>query len=218
MDNILTRIQRIADAEGISIYALERSIGASKGVISRALSTNTDIQSKWLVQIVEKYPHIDSNWLLSGIGTMLKSTKHNSIPNPVSKEGIPLVYATAIGGFGNNHFSISENQIKERYLIPKFAHKKADFIIEVEGTSMAPEFNNGDLVACAIVTDNTFTQYGKTHVVATINQGILIKRLRKSQNEGFITLSSDNKTYDPFDVPISEITGVALVVGSIALI
>ena len=48
MGNILSRIQEIALNEGITIGALERKIGASKGVLSRAINNGTDIQSKWL--------------------------------------------------------------------------------------------------------------------------------------------------------------------------
>ena len=56
MGNILSRIQEIASNEGITIGAMERTIGASKGVLSRAINNGTDIQAKWLSIIVENYP------------------------------------------------------------------------------------------------------------------------------------------------------------------
>jgi hypothetical protein len=58
MGNILSRIQEIASNEGITIGAMERTIGASKGVLSRAINNGTDIQAKWLSIIVENYPPI----------------------------------------------------------------------------------------------------------------------------------------------------------------
>ena len=73
MSNILTKIEQIASHEGITIGALERSIGASKGVLSRAINNGTDIQAKWLVRIVENYPRYSPSWLLTGEGEMLKS-------------------------------------------------------------------------------------------------------------------------------------------------
>ena len=82
MSNILSRIQEIAINEGITIGALERIIGASKGVLSRAISNGTDIQSKWLQKIVENYPHYSANWILTGEGSMLKSEiKGTASPN-----------------------------------------------------------------------------------------------------------------------------------------
>lgn len=71
MGNILKRIKSISDLEGISISALETAIGASKGVLSRALLNGTDIQSKWIQLIYEKYPHYSAKWLLTGQKPML---------------------------------------------------------------------------------------------------------------------------------------------------
>lgn len=73
MGNILLRIQQIASHEGITIGALERKIGASKGVLSRAINNGTDIQSKWIQTIVENYPQYSADWLLTGRGEMLSS-------------------------------------------------------------------------------------------------------------------------------------------------
>lgn len=71
MCKILPRIKTLAEHEGITIGALERIIGASKGVLSRAISNGTDIQSKWLQAIVENYPQYSAQWLLTGVGEML---------------------------------------------------------------------------------------------------------------------------------------------------
>ncbi|WP_104383643.1 hypothetical protein [Sphingobacterium sp. HMA12] len=72
MSSILKRIKIVSEKEGISVSALEASIGASKGVFTRALANNTDVQAKWLVNLAEKYPQYSSEWLLRGEGEMLK--------------------------------------------------------------------------------------------------------------------------------------------------
>ncbi|TWI17502.1 hypothetical protein [Sphingobacterium siyangense] len=72
MSSILKRIKIVADREGMSVSAFEATIGASKGVFTRALANGTDIQSKWLINLVEKYPQYSSEWLLKGEGEMLK--------------------------------------------------------------------------------------------------------------------------------------------------
>jgi hypothetical protein len=83
MENILNRIDQIAQHEGISITALEQRIGASKGVLSRALKKDTDIQSKWLVRICETFPRYNAAWIISGQEDMLRGDnirKANRIP------------------------------------------------------------------------------------------------------------------------------------------
>lgn len=88
MNNILSKIQQIASNEGITIGAFERSIGASKGVLSRAIANGTDIQAKWLEKIVENYPTYSAEWLLTGEGEMLKASipSVNDTSNDEKKE------------------------------------------------------------------------------------------------------------------------------------
>lgn len=73
METILERIQQMAINENIAITALERAIGASKGVLSRAINNKTDIQAKWLRGVVENYPQYSARWLLTGEGEMIAS-------------------------------------------------------------------------------------------------------------------------------------------------
>ena len=91
MCRILPRIKQIALNEGITIGALERIIGASKGVLSRAIANGTDIQSKWLEAIVENYPQYSAQWILTGVGDMLQAkptdTQATEIPSPAPPKG-----------------------------------------------------------------------------------------------------------------------------------
>ena len=48
-------------------------------------------------------------------------------------------------------------------------------------------------------------------------QGPLVKRIKKSQEKNCIQCISDNTTYDPFDIPLSEIRSLAIVLGVIRL-
>lgn len=70
MCKILSRIKTLADTEGLSIGSIERAIGASRGVISKAIAKGTDIQSKWLELICERFPQYSPVWLLTGEGSM----------------------------------------------------------------------------------------------------------------------------------------------------
>lgn len=240
MCDILHRIQEIASKEGISIGAMERTIGASKGVLSRAIANGTDIQSKWLMALVENYPKYSGDWLLTGFGDMLKQTSvPKALKNPskiITKDtapaveittfsetakstpgAIPLVSEQAVGGFANEHFSINEREVIAYYVVPKFRYLNVDFMIEVVGDSMVPRICPGDLIACSIIHNSRFIQWNKPHLIATREQGLIVKRLRKSSDGECLLAVSDNIDYEPFDIPKDEIMGIARIVGVIHL-
>ena len=64
----------VSKEEGLKIGQLERNIGASKGVLSRAINNGTDVQSKWLTALIEKYPHYNYEGMLKGDFSTIKET------------------------------------------------------------------------------------------------------------------------------------------------
>lgn len=90
METILSRVLKIAEFKGITITKMESIIGASKGVLSRALQNNTDIQSKWLIKLVENYPEINCEWLIIGKGQMLKKNHLEQSNNNLISDFVEL--------------------------------------------------------------------------------------------------------------------------------
>ncbi|MCD9574255.1 hypothetical protein [Flavobacterium soyae] len=72
MSVVLENIRHLIVNEGISVSKLEQIIGASQGVLSRAMSNNSDIQLKWILKLVENYPEYSCEWLLKNEGPMIR--------------------------------------------------------------------------------------------------------------------------------------------------
>lgn len=155
--------------------------------------------------------------------TSLKEIAVEHIPTNILKgkedayKPIPFVGEAAVAGFANTDFAIKERDIKDYYVIPKFKESNIDFMIEIHGESMYPTFKSGDVVACTFIRESTFIQWNRVHLIATTEQGILIKRLKKGMTDTTITLVSDNPDYDPFEVELTSIKGIALVQGLVRL-
>jgi phage repressor protein C with HTH and peptisase S24 domain len=203
-----------------------KHLGVSPQTISAWIARNT-FDSEL---IYAKCRYIDPSWLLTGQGNMLTSTesiqqnvesKHEAIPimkgMPSDIKPIPLVTEHAAAGFGNESFAIEDDDVKDYYVIPKFRFNHVDFMIEVSGLSMYPHFKSGDVIACTILHEAKYIQWNRCHVIATREQGILVKRIMPSENEECFKIVSDNKDFPPFDLPKEEITGIALVVGCVSL-
>lgn len=222
------------ESKGITQYEFYKNTGVTRGVLGQNNGISEDNLSRFLAY----YKDVNIEWLITGKGEMLKNNdktllsspapskieainNHEAIPfAEAARNGlspIPLVTQTAAAGFGNANFSIEERDVKEYYVIPKFKYCKVDFMIEVSGLSMYPHFNSGDVIACSILRNTQFIQWNKCHVIATREQGILVKRLMPGDDMQHLRVVSDNKEYPPFDIPVDEITGIALVVGSVSL-
>ena len=217
MTNIKERVLYFIENQGEKKEAFFEDLGMSYANF-KGVQKKSALGSDKIDKILSKYPDLNLEWLFSGKGEMLKTENTKTETNKEeSVKGIPLVNATAIGGYGNNVFSFEERDVKDYYVIPKFKHKQVDFMIEVEGSSMYPKYNSGDVVACRIIKERNFIQWNKTHVIATREQGIIIKRIKPSDTPNSLLMVSDNESYDPFNVPEEEIEGLAIVVGVIRL-
>lgn len=224
MKSISFRINQIAEKEAISIRKLEQRIGCSNGVLSRAILKNTDISSIWVSKIIEEYPGYNSEWLLTGKGGMFRPALADShtfneptvvYPPTTDPNGIPLIGLEVAAGFGSANFAIKEEDIQNRYIVPDF--NGIDFMIRVKGSSMYPKYSSGDIIACRILRESKFIQWNKCYVIATNEQGLLVKRLKKGSDDNSLLAVSDNKEYEPFEIPTAEITGIALVIGVIRM-
>lgn len=215
MGNILSRIKEIADNESITISALERTIGASKGVLSRALNNNTDIQAKWIESIVENYPQYSISWLITGEGEMLKgdTLAACSVPSGI-RAGIPLIPFNAMAGALRGEQNAMDYEC-EHYVVPDF--RNADFMMHISGDSMVPTFQSGDIVACQRVPmSGLFFQWNRPYILDT-DQGAIIKRVKPGSDSSHVLIVSDNREYDAFELEYSQIHAVALVLGIIRL-
>lgn len=229
MCKILSRIEELSKHEGITIGALEKKIGASKGVLSRAIAKGTDIQAKWIELLVENYPNYSTEWLLTGKGDMLKPTAQEQqvevkpIHHPRStekKEDAQVVYLydfEATAGL-KALFDNNKQNIIDTIKIPNLP--KCDGAIRIVGDSMYPLLKSGDIILYKQQSpDINNLLYGEMYLLSYDIDGedyIVVKYIRKSdKGEPYITLGSENPAHAPRDIDFSRVTALALVKASV---
>lgn len=207
---IKQRVLQFADTLGISKRDFYINIGVSRGT----LESNTGITEDVVAKFIATYPDINTDWLITGRGAMFFSDEPVAIRTENPREGIPLIPISAMAGCFTDDSQILEYEC-ERFVVPTF--KGAEFLISVKGSSMYPKYNSGDIVACKkLPLSDLFFQWNKVYVLDT-NQGPLIKRIQKGSDENHILIVSDNEKYTPFELHISKIHAVAIVLGVIRL-
>ena len=211
---MISRLSQFLEYQGINVRQFEQLISASNGMIRKAIANNTDIQSKWIAKIIDNFPNLNPEWLLTGKGNMLRDDNPPVAAAVEARQGVtalPLIPITAFAGFGSQAFQ--DLQVEHYYEVPEF--KQADFLMRIKGNSMYPKYSSGDIVACAIIEETLFFQWNKIYAIYTKSQGVLVKRVKPSKIKDHIMLVSDNTQYDPFDVPIADISRLALIIGVI---
>lgn len=210
----------------------------NKAQFAKLLGVSAQTISAWIARntfdaelIYAKCRYVDSSWLLTGEGAMLQGTENNNAPTPKhtveiahqvphgSSEGIPLIPLDAVAGFPAESGGGVRLEDCERYVIPEFENKGANFLIRVSGDSMVPLYYSGDLLACRKITDIRFFQWGTVYVLET-SQGVLVKRVQESVDhaDSILCVSENSSVHHPFLLPRDDIRSLSIIVGLVRLV
>ena len=210
----------------------------NKAQFAKLLGVSAQTISAWIARntfdaelIYAKCRYVDSSWLLTGEGAMLQETENNNAPTSKhtveiahqvphsSSEGIPLIPLDAVAGFPAESGGGVRLEDCERYVIPEFENKGANFLIRVSGDSMVPLYYSGDLLACRKITDIRFFQWGTVYVLET-SQGVLVKRVQESIDhaDSILCVSENSSVHHPFLLPRDDIRSLSIIVGLVRLV
>ena len=127
--------------KGVTPYEFYKVSGVTRGILQQSNGISEDNIARFLAYA----PDVNTEWLLTGKGDMLKTPSTAQLKSvglkvqkvePGSGKGIPLIPLDAIAGFpvDPNESVYLENC--ERYVVPEFENKGANFLIRVSGDSM----------------------------------------------------------------------------------
>lgn len=192
MNKILNAFIKVAESEGIKITQLESKIGASKGVLSRAINNNSDVQSKWLMSLVENYPNYNLDWLLMDKGNKYADEKSKvnepNVPYSISNLGVPYYDIDFTAGF----LEIENNQqTKPDHYVTHPFFQGCDYIVRASGQSMAKIIKHGDAIGLVEIKNwNEFIPLGEIYAIVTKNHFRMIKIITKGEDKSSFTLIS----------------------------
>ncbi len=205
-------------------------LGISASMVTEISKGRSSVGTSAIQNIVLQF-NIDAKWLLTGEGSMLQKAQQEAQSGAVhhielahqvpkgSNEGIPLIPLDAIAGFPVDGSGGVRMEDCERYVIPEFENKGANFLIRVSGDSMVPLYYSGDLLACHKITDIRFFQWGTIYVLET-SQGILVKRVQESDkyDDCILCVSVNDSVHKPFLLPRDDIRSLSTIVGLVRLV
>ena len=216
------RIQQYIENKGISKSRFYQQSGLSNGALDKGENIGSDKCEK----ILYAFPDLNSDWLLTGRGSMLKNNGLELIDNKEDIEknelpevnyeykGAPYYNVDFIGGFD---LVLNDQTNNPDYYINFPPYNKEGVVwCNITGHSMEPELNNGDFIALKEMTDPIeYLPYGEIYGIITDNYRT-VKRIRMSERKGFVRLIPTNKSpeYGEQEIPINMIRKVFAVLGS----
>ncbi|MCV9934510.1 S24 family peptidase [Flavobacterium sp. LS1R47] len=218
------RVKEYLDFKGVSKYKFCQDLGFSNKFLDNSSNMGTDKAGK----ILHYYPEINSEWLLTGNGNMLKSEipKERSLSvrklktdRILDNQDIPL-YDVQVAAGVVDLFGGGEKQIPVDYIrIPKLP--KCDGALYVTGDSMYPLLKSGDIVMYKEIYNLEHNIiWGEMYLSYINNDGneyFFTKFLKKSDREGYVQFVSQNQHHQTIEFPITSIKALALVKASIRI-
>lgn len=188
----------------------------------------TPLNSTAIENILSVIPDVNSEWLLTGNGSMFKTDiekkiKIQRIHNPPYSENnigllIPLYNIDAAANL-RTIFDNKQQNIIDTLRIPDLP--RCDGAIYIRGDSMYPLLKSGDIVIYKEIHDFDSLIFGEMYLIDfTINDDdfLVVKYVKRSDILGHIQLVSYNIHHDPIDIPVQGcIRAMALIKASVRI-
>lgn len=205
----------------LSAYQLAKNLGyEGPQKLYKLIQNKSKPGYETLMDILDHYPEVRSEWLMRGDAPMFKKTAAE--PDAKAAAGYAgMPYAVTVNPEGDEQISFVPVKAEAGYLlardvdetmgaletlrIPGLRGGKSMRAFEVAGNSMQPTLNQGDVVVASFTERLDLIQPKHVYVVVAHDR-IMVKRLRGpvKKNEP-IELLSDNRFYDPFILPQTDL-------------
>lgn len=153
MSTLTERAKECARYKKMSMAQFQESLGLSIGHFY-----NTKCLSRKVARLVEeKYPEIDTDWLATGNGQMIKNGLLPEMATNVNSFYVPILPVIAQGGIQDN-LEMQIAQHKCEMILSPIAN--VNFALSVTGDSMSPEFPSGSKILVQKIDERTFIEWG----------------------------------------------------------
>lgn len=209
-NDILLRIRQLMKKLGFNISGFAKKIDVSQPNLSQILKGNRSCGDAILNKIVMA-TGCSKNWLLTGEGEMLPSSKKpmgnvellGEVREIIEEETVPVKFfeLNPTAGFSMQYF-LSE-EVSTINIIPSHGERLGDdyCAFKVKGESMAPQIQSNALILCQEIPPTRWYSIGEAVVVIVYEKegesyGVL-KRIKDNRlnDHNYLLLSSDNPEY-----------------------
>ena len=206
-DRMIDRFDKYLKYKHLSDNQVTKHLDLSNGVIGKSRNEGRDLSRKVIEKIENFYTDLNTEWLITGEGEMLKSTCK-----------IPLYDTASIGGVNEMTADMTAAQPAE-WINAGDWFPKATSAIYHYGDSMN-EYPSGCILVLKRVNNPALLVNGENYVIET-DEFRITKQLQ-DDGDSIIAYSTNNDTYPdgriihaPIRIPKEEIRHLDLVLGCV---
>ncbi len=205
-ESISDRILQIIKNEGISIYKFSGIIGASNSYFSQLIKHGGSVGSDRIEKILNAYPYIDANWLITGKGEMKKNGIFPVSDSLSDKKVNPSYKVPVYDSFEEHIKDKGEGESRKSLLINVPGTEDTEAFIRVIGYSMGAEIKEGSVIGIKKVKTEYFVSRYK-YLILTKSNEKLISHISPDPNDKESIICSSDDCND-FTMPKKEIKAV----------
>jgi predicted XRE-type DNA-binding protein len=163
------------------------------------------------------------NWLTTGEGPMFEKRKPTNIlkgdeheimrPKSHVNDEIPVIPAWMFRAPNTDIYKavMEDPTVETLPAVPHFA--KFDLYARCPGDAMYPKISRGTLMALAKVDKTAAISNGDIYAVDTVNQGMIIRRIRDNKDGTWTCTPVNQDQFQPFDIYRFDVLNVFRIVG-----
>lgn len=198
----------------IETKAFEAKCELSNGFVN---NIGHSIREKSLNQILNAFPALNKNWLITGEGEMLLADQvsgRKMIQQPT--EGYIPVYDISFSlGFTPTFINSQTPEILGYVNFPEL--RGSTYIVQAKGNSMAPLINDRDFVGIRPVKNKKNIDFGNPYGIITEDLAVFKKIKKFKEDDNLIMLTSENPEHDSYTIEKSEIIHLFSVIGILSV-
>jgi transcriptional regulator with XRE-family HTH domain len=213
MSKVAKNIRHLRDLKRFTQQELADKLSITKARLGSYEESRSEPSVEMLIKF-SNYFHISIDALLRGDLTKtnldgLMKVGNNRLLFPVIRneednEEIELISMKASAGYLNGYADPEYVERLQRIKLP-FLPAGKHRAFPIKGDSMPP-LRDGSFVVAKFVESFNEIKDGSTYVLLTKSEGIVYKRIYKTpKKKDSLTLISDNKIYQPYEVKASDI-------------
>lgn len=204
---VINRLKELRRKHKLSQASVSRKLFVTQAAYSHMEANVNAVSVDHLLTLSRVY-NVTVDYLLTGNKNLIIMNTKNGF--------LPLINAKAHAGFlkGGHEEEVMEEF--EYYRIPGYNPTKDSVLIEIEGKSMQPTINEGDVLICQDQKNLDYVIDGSVAIIVTDNEFLLTRLFKHEDDKYFKMLGDNTEEENKKEIKKFKIIKLLLVLGKVS--